>query len=376
MKLYFEKVFEASTLQIFFALLFVSFCQSLLIILYSKYGLNRRALLDEAAVQSSHSGLVPRVGGIAVYLSILIMFPLTIVFEFEIGKVSLIVISALPIFLTGLFEDLGYPMSSKKRLIAAAVSGLLVIIFVGIWVKYLSIPGIDQVLSYAPFGIAFTLFATSGVVNAFNLIDGLNGLSSYVTISSAISLSIIAFEVGNFEITFFLFFLFAIVFGFALLNFPFGKIFLGDAGAYACGHILVWTAVLLIWFHTEISPFAILLIFFWPVADTLLAIWRRWKLGSPADVPDRLHFHQLTMRFLEIRFLGRDMRRITNPLATVILIPLISTPQVLGVLFWKHSGATILCTVTMGALFVVTYLFGINFAKKPRPLIKNEVEEN
>ena len=85
--------------------------------------------------------------------------------------------------------------------------------------------------------------------------------------------------------------------------------------------------------YEEINAFAILLIFFWPVADTGLAIWRRWKLGNPAGHPDRLHFHQLAMRFLEIRFFGRARRHLVNPLSTVVLVPLISAPQVLGVLF-------------------------------------------
>ena len=93
-------------------------------------------------------------------------------------------------------------------------------------------------------------------------------------------------------------------FRFSGFEFPFGKIFLGDAGAYALGHLLVWSAILIVNQSTEISPFAVLLIFFWPVADTGLAIWRRWKLGNPAGRPDRLHFHQLAMRFLEIRFFG------------------------------------------------------------------------
>ena len=102
----------------------------------------------------------------------------------------------------------------------------------------------------------------------------------------------------------------AAVLGFMVLNFPLGKIFLGDGGAYALGHLLVWSAIILINYASDVSAFAILLIFFWPVADTGLAIWRRWKLGNPTDRPDRLHFHQLAMRFIEIRFFGRDRRKL------------------------------------------------------------------
>ena len=217
-------------------------------------------------------------------------------------------------------------------------------------------------------GILFTIFATVGVVNAFNLIDGLNGLSSYVTISISFSLSVIAFQVGNLHITLFLVLLIASVLGFMVLNFPLGKIFLGDGGAYALGHLLVWSAILLINYSNDVSPFAILLVFFWPVADTGLAIWRRWKLGNPTDRPDRLHFHQLAMRFLEIRFFGRDRRNMVNPLATLVLTPLISFPQLLGVLFWGDLMAPVWCAGCVGVLFVITYIFGIRLAKKSRAL--------
>ena len=196
-------------------------------------------------------------------------------------------------------------MSPNRRLLASAVSGLIALIVFKVWIWRIGVPGIDSILLFAPIGIMFTLFATVGVVNAFNLVDGLNGLSSYITVSISIALSIIAFSVQYNEISTFLLLVVAAVFGFMVFNFPFGKIFLGDAGAYVLGHLLVWCAILLINHTKEISPFAILLIFFWPVADTGLAIWRCWKLGNPTNRPDRLHFHQLIMRFLEAGF-GRE----------------------------------------------------------------------
>ena len=60
-------------------------------------------------------------------------------------------------------------------------------------------------MSYAPFGIAMTLFATTGVVNAFNLIDGINGLSSYIAISTALFLSILAVQVNTISLLYVLF---------------------------------------------------------------------------------------------------------------------------------------------------------------------------
>ena len=257
-------------------------------------------------------------------------------------------------------------MSPRARLVASAFSSLVAILLFKVWLDSLGIPGVDTLLMFAPFGILFTIFATVGVVNAFNLIDGLNGLSSYVTVSVAFSLSIIAFQAGNTQVSIFLVLVIAAVLGFMVLNFPLGIIFLGDGGAYSLGHLLVWSAIILINGVAEVSAFAILLVFFWPVADTGLAIWRRWKLGNPTDRPDRLHFHQLAMRFLEIQFFGRDRREIANPMATLILTPLISAPQVLGVLFWNDFETTVWCTLGGSIVFVATYLAGIRVAKRGR----------
>jgi len=374
MKPYFDQITEPLLMQSYATLFFVSFVLCIIIIVSSGYGFSRRGDMDEAAVQSAHSGFVPRVGGLAIYISILVLIPLlsfgfiplSVMFDLDAEQLALLIISAAPVFSVGLAEDLGYEMSPKARLIASAASSFFAILLFKVWLESLGIPGVDMLLMFAPFGILFTIFATVGVVNAFNLIDGLNGLSSYVTVSVAVSLSVIAFHAGNIPISIFLVLMVAAVLGFMVLNFPLGKIFLGDSGAYTLGHLLVWSAIILINSVTEISAFAILLVFFWPVADTGLAIWRRWKLGNPTDRPDRLHFHQLAMRFLEIRFLGRDRREIANPVATLTLIPLISAPQVMGVLFWDNFKASVVSTAGMGLLFVLTYLVGIAAAKRGR----------
>ena len=372
---YFDQFTEPLFLQGFTILFVVSFVLCLVIVISSGFGLNRRAALDETAIQSAHSGFVPRFGGLAIFISILGFMPLlsfgfiplSVVFDLNIDYVKWLAVSALPIFVVGLAEDLGYNMTPKMRLFASALSSLLATFFFKIWLTRLGIPGVDHILVFALPGILFTIFATVGVVNAFNLIDGLNGLSSFVSISISIALAIIALHVDNTSMAFFLMLLPASVLGFLLLNFPFGKIFLGDSGAYVLGHFLVWCAILLVNYEVEISPFAILLIFFWPVADTGLAIWRRWKLGNPTDRPDRLHFHQLAMRYLEIRFFGRHKRHLVNPISTVFLVPLISVPQILGVLFWNNFKITVWGTLCMGLFFMLAYLVGINSAKKSRP---------
>ena len=376
MSLYVNKITEVFLIKSYFILFSMSFALSLTIVLTAQLFFNKRFERDQKAIQSAHKGFVPRVGGLAIYFSLIVFsFFINVGFldnqylpNLEMGDINLIILSALPIFLVGLAEDLGAYMKPKVRLFAAAVSGLFAIIFLKVWVSTVGIPLIDIILLIAPFGIVFTLFATTGVVNAFNLIDGLNGLAGYVSVSIAIALSVIAFNVNNLEILRFLFLMSACVLGFLFLNFPFGKIFLGDAGAYILGHFLVWSAIIIVNINSSVSSFAILLIFFWPIADTLLSIWRRFMLKRRADQPDRLHFHQLVMRFLEIRFLGRRKRNISNPLATLILIPAISAPQILGVIFWDNNSAAVWAIFLVGFSFVFSYLIGLNTARRIRHL--------
>ena len=158
--------------------------------------------------------------------SIFWIYSLTVVFDLNADQLTWLILSAFPIFAIGLAEDLGYDMSPKARLLASAVSSLIAVMLFKVWLSKLGIPILDILLMFSPFAIFFTMFATVGVVNAFNLIDGINGLSSYVSISIAISRSIVAFHVGNLQFTIFLALLSAAILGFMTLNFPFGKIFL------------------------------------------------------------------------------------------------------------------------------------------------------
>ena len=114
------------------------------------------------------------------------------------------------------------------------------------------------------------------------------------------------------------------------------------------GHLVVWSVLIIN--SSEVSPFSILLIFFWPVADTGLAIWRR-KSGNPRIV-DRLHF-QICV-FWRSDFLA-ETRHIANPIATTIMVPLISFPQFLGVLYWNNNNLAVLLCIGVGMLFILTY---------------------
>ncbi|MBF9020239.1 UDP-phosphate N-acetylglucosaminyl 1-phosphate transferase [Rhodobacterales bacterium HKCCA1058] len=279
---------------------------------------------------------------------------------------QLFLLASAPLFVVGVTEDLGYPMGVRLRLTAAVVSGASFVAAFGQWLPRLDIPIVDLGMAMPIIAIPFTVLACAGVTHAFNLIDGLNGLSSFVSMGVSVALMAICAHVGlaaHFQA---LGLLLAALSGFFVVNFPFGRVFMGDGGAYVVGHILVWTSVSIVWNSPQVSAFAILLIFFWPIADTLLAIWRRTLRGSDMTRPDRLHFHQLAMRSLEISLLGRRRRHIANPLAAAMIVPMALAPMFVGVLFYDDVAVTFLCSLLAFSGFFLSYTVGMRWSKSGR----------
>ena len=356
--------FSEHLLVTFGSVFFFSVVLCTLILAFRKYVLRNTSRKDLNSVQSAHTAPTPRIGGVAVVLAIVSTLFITVWTPQERFGTLVYLVTLSPILIAGVFEDFGMRISPRSRLIAAILASLMTSLAWGIWVKSINIPVVDVALTFAPLAIALTVFGAAGVTNAFNLMDGLNGLTGFYALSTAIALAAIAnqFEIYNLEAA--LMVLFCAVAGFLFFNFPFGKIFLGDGGAYTLGHTLVWIAIAILNRAPDISAFAILLVFFWPVADTMLSIWRRRVSGKRTDQPDRLHFHQLVLRFLEIRFFGRKRRRIANPLATLVVLPCAIAPQIFGVMFITNDTAAKASVLVFGLLFVGAYVFGVRCAGK------------
>jgi UDP-N-acetylmuramyl pentapeptide phosphotransferase/UDP-N-acetylglucosamine-1-phosphate transferase len=156
-------------------------------------------------------------------------------------------------------------------------------------------------LKFKIFSFFFTAFAISGVANSINIIDGFNGIASLTAIYAFFGFALIALQVGDTQLATLCIVLAACVFGFFCVNWPWGKVFLGDGGSYFIGFALAWVAVLVIGRNSEVSPFAALLVCIYPVIEMLFSIYRRKKKKKSPSSPDRLHLHSIIKR----RFLTR-----------------------------------------------------------------------
>jgi UDP-GlcNAc:undecaprenyl-phosphate GlcNAc-1-phosphate transferase len=143
--------------------------------------------------------------------------------------------------------------------------------------------------------LPFTIFGIIGVTNSYNIIDGLNGLASGCAVIF-FSMAACIMYLNNDTILFQSSLIMAgCLFGFMVFNFPRGKIFLGDGGSYLVGFTVITMTLFAVTQHTEISPWAFLLMTIFPVFDTILAIVRRMKDKQSPFKADKSHLHHVLL---------------------------------------------------------------------------------
>ena len=165
--------------------------------------------------------------------------------------------TTLPIFVIGLLEDLGpdTPLPAPRRGSPVCDIGNLVL---NQHITRVDMPGFDTLLGVTMVAFAFTVFASTGMTHAINLIDGLNGLSSAVVIAIMVTFGLVAHKYGHADLVVMNAVVCVAFIGFMCVNFPNGRVFLGDAGAYSIGHMIAWNAIVLLNREPEISAWGIL----------------------------------------------------------------------------------------------------------------------
>ena len=113
--------------------------------------------------------------------------------------------------------------------------------------------------------------------------------------------------------------------------------------------------ILLAMRHEDISKWSLLAIASWPIIETVFSILRRKLRGRVTHRPDRMHFHHIVMRGLEITSRKRIPRQRSNPLATLIILPLACVPAVLGTFYSQsHQAGVAICLVSF-CLYIFFY---------------------
>lgn len=238
----------------------------------------------------THYGKVPTVGGICLFISLIFG-------SFVIGVddfYKILLLSLIPILIVGIIDDIkGF--SIMYRLIAQILSSLIVIYLSGIHLNDLgNLFGFGGI-ELGKFGILFTIFSVVGLCNAFNMIDGKDGLAGSVSLIILILMTLFLFQSGiiyNWGIIFILSLFVFLCFNLSLLGKK-NKIFLGDHGSVSLGHLVAWSLIYLCETNSSFKPISAVWFVFLPLTDALLTFIRRIRTSSSIVDSDRKHFHHL-----------------------------------------------------------------------------------
>jgi UDP-N-acetylmuramyl pentapeptide phosphotransferase/UDP-N-acetylglucosamine-1-phosphate transferase len=278
------------------------------------------------AIQRIHLNETPRLGGFIFILSLVSLAVFSNTNE-SIQLLKIILISLIPIIIMGLKEDLFHNVEPAIRLMA--------LLFVG-WLFRAQFAGPLPILTDIPFigkllllqgGISiFYILSMVSVANGMNLIDGVNGLCGTVALSILGSLLFLSYKTGDTIMLSLIFSLILLLIPFVIMNYPYGKIFLGDLGAYTLGLIVSMLTIALFGRHPEISPWCAVLILIYPATEVIFSLVRRMIKGVSIYRPDTAHLHLKLFHFFKPQSGYKKMANalVMPALAGLWLFPLLS----------------------------------------------------
>lgn len=342
----------ADTLHSLLIGLAVSFGVGLLLVLTQRW--HGRFSLDHThGVQKFHTRPTPRIGGVGIVAGLVASWwSAPAAAQDLLGPLLL---AGIPAFAAGLLEDITKKVGVTARLVATMISGFLAWWITDIALNRVGIPPLNVLLTWTPLAIAFTAFAVAGVANAINIVDGFNGLSSGTALIALTSLGAMATVQGDVALAQTCMLVGVAVLGFWFVNFPLGKIFLGDGGAYLVGFALAWLAVLLLMRNPAVSPWAALLACGYPVIEVLYSMWRRWRNKMPAGEPDKLHLHSLVKTQVILRVVPHWPQRLRNAAVSPIMWLYAALPATLAV--WLEGESRLVLAAAFAFCVAVYHLF-------------------
>jgi UDP-N-acetylmuramyl pentapeptide phosphotransferase/UDP-N-acetylglucosamine-1-phosphate transferase len=341
-----------------------SFAACMLIVLSQKWHGSLSHDHDLDGVQKVHTTAVPRIGGIGVVAGLVLGFMcFQHLFAGQVQAslskgVLLLLAASLPAFLAGVVEDMTKRVSVKARLAATALSAVIASAVLGATVNELDLWGIDALLAITPFAVLVTAIVVAGGSNAINIIDGFNGLSSSTIIIMAAGLAAVGFQHGDMLVVTLGALGIGATLGFLAVNYPRGKLFLGDGGAYFLGFWVSEMAVLLLVRNASVNAWQVLAICAYPVIEVLFSMYRRKMIQKVSPgAPDALHLHTLVFRRLVFKHVRPDANRPwkRNAAVACVIAPAVAACVASSVLLGASAPVSLAIVLIQVAIYVTVY---------------------
>jgi UDP-GlcNAc:undecaprenyl-phosphate GlcNAc-1-phosphate transferase len=273
------------------------FVATVLLVIMTPFA-HQLGLVDEPNGRKTHSGMVPLTGGVAIYGAVIIASFVTDVW-FENG--SLFFTAATFIVLLGMLDD-RFDLSAKGRLLCQfGVAAIMALAAQNYITSLGDISGFGD-FQFGLSGYFFTLICVVGVINAFNMIDGIDGLAGGMSLIVLLAVVFLLLASNNSQAIMAPMMVIAAIvpflaFNLSLRGFKGNKIFLGDSGSMFVGLTIVW---LLVDFtqgsEAAMRPVAAMWIIGLPLMDMAAIMFRRARKGQSMLKPDRHHLHNIFMR--------------------------------------------------------------------------------
>jgi UDP-GlcNAc:undecaprenyl-phosphate GlcNAc-1-phosphate transferase len=300
------------------------------------------------AIQRIHLNETPRLGGM-IFIITLISYALYCNTNESFQLLKLILICLIPIMIAGLKEDLFHNVKPVIRLLSLLFAGWLFITqFTGPLPNMAEVPWIGKLLALKGGVSFFYILSMVAVANGMNLIDGVNGLCAAVALSILGGLLFLSFKTNDVAMLSTIINMILILIPFLIFNYPYGKIFLGDLGAYSLGLIISMLTIIFFGRHPEISPWGAVLILIYPATEVLFSLLRRAIKGVSIYHADRSHLH---LKFFHFFRPQPGYKKIANALVTPILSPLWLFPLI-AISWTYHKPIFILIAII---LFILIY---------------------
>jgi len=276
---------------------FAAMCIALVITPHISSWASNRGICDYPSSRRVHQTCTPRAGGISLFISFISTYLLANIFLADHDLSQLLqreqvffLLGACCIFVLGLWDDIK-SLSPGVKFVGQIGVGLLVW-FGGIGVELLSVTLYKGVLLPSWLSLIITVFWVVLLVNAINLIDGLDGLAAGICLFVSITLISLCFASGDFMLIIGFCALGGSCLGFLRYNFNPASVFMGDSGSYLLGYLLAaFTIQGAMKSQAAVALLIPVIALGVPLLDTLLAPIRRFILGQKLFRPDQNHFH-------------------------------------------------------------------------------------